>query len=128
MGHSRSLILTFRILGQVSGYPVRQAGGDSLAGAVPLAVVDQAVGIAGDVDGKLMRCTSELPEMRVVQLQPVHVTFEEPDLLPETCLGSGATLASLKPPLDRSAPPRCPPEGYPDSVQPRDKALLGLIF
>ena len=29
-----------------------------------------------------------------------------------SCPGSGATPASLKPPLDRAAPPRCPPEGY----------------
>jgi hypothetical protein len=29
-----------------------------------------------------------------------------------SCPGSGATPASLKPPLDRSAPPRCSPEGY----------------
>jgi hypothetical protein len=29
-----------------------------------------------------------------------------------SCPGSGATPASLKPPLDRCAPPRSPPEGY----------------
>jgi thioredoxin reductase len=65
---------------------LRQAGRDSLAGAVPLAVIDQAPGIAGDVHCELMRCTDELAEMRVVQFQPVDVRLEKLDFLSRTVL------------------------------------------
>ena len=66
-----------------------QTRGDSLAGAVPLAVVDQAVGVACDVDGELMRRTGKLAEMRVVQFQPGDIVLEELDLL------SGAMLVAM---------------------------------
>ena len=61
-----------------------QARGNAFAGAVSLAVVDQAGSIAADVDGKIMSGTGELAKVRVVQCQPVHVAFEEPDLLAGT--------------------------------------------
>jgi len=58
-----------------------QAGGDALAGAVSLAIVDQAASVAGDVDGELMGGTHEFAEVRIVHLQPAHVILEERDLL-----------------------------------------------
>jgi hypothetical protein len=65
---------------------LRQAGGNALAVAVSLAVVDQAGGIAPDVDGELMGGMVELAKMRIVQCQPVHVAFDEPDPLVGTIL------------------------------------------
>jgi len=60
---------------------LRHGGRDALAGAEPLAVVDQAAGVAGDIDGELMRGTFELAQVRIAHFQIVHVAFEERDLL-----------------------------------------------
>jgi len=43
-----------------------QARGNALAGAVSLTIIDQSGGVAGDVDGELVRGASEFAEVWVV--------------------------------------------------------------
>jgi hypothetical protein len=53
-----------------------QAGGDGFAGAVALAVINQAAGVWRDVDGRFVRGAGELPQIRVINVQFVHVLLE----------------------------------------------------
>jgi len=57
---------------------------DALAGAEPLAVVDQAASIGRDVDRELMGRPGELAEVRVVQLQVSDVVTQVAGVLPGT--------------------------------------------
>src|SRR3954470_19122514 len=47
----------------------------------PLAIVDQAAGVAGDVNGELVCGTRELAEVRIIHRQPVYIVLEDRDLL-----------------------------------------------
>src|SRR3954452_10022492 len=54
---------------------------DALARTEPLAIVDQAAGVAGDVNGELVCGTRELAEVRIIHRQPVYIVLEDRDLL-----------------------------------------------
>ena len=66
-----------------------------LATPVPLAEVDQAVGVCLDIDSEPMCCASECTPVRIVDLQRVHVLLENLDRCFSTML-----IAMPEQPLD----------------------------
>ena len=62
---------------------------------ISLAIVDQAAGVGGDVDGKLLRGTGEFAQIGVVHLQCVDVVQEEFD-----CLSGSILIAVPEQPFD----------------------------
>src|SRR5208282_5727882 len=66
-----------------------------MRGAMRFAIVDQATGVGGDVDRKLLRGAGKLVQIGIVHLEPIHVIQEETD-----CLSGSMLIAVPEQPLD----------------------------
>jgi hypothetical protein len=68
---------------------------DALGRPEPLAIVDQAAGVRFDIDSELVDGLGELAQVRIADLQPVHVVLEDIDRFSSTML-----IAVPKQPFD----------------------------